>query len=63
MKSGSKEFALTEMPAVRDLPEDAVILSFHLPYTRPHEYVQTYRICSQSADGPPDCECRFQVPS
>lgn len=42
--SGSKTFALTEMPLVRDLPEDAVILSFHLPYTRPHEYVQTYRI-------------------
>ena len=37
-------FALTEMPAVRDLPEDAVILSFHIPYTRPQEYVQTYRI-------------------
>lgn len=41
---GIIEFPLTEMPAVRDLPEDAVILTFHLPYTRPQEYVQTYRI-------------------
>ena len=32
------------MPAVQDLPEDALILSFHIPYTRPQEYVQTYRI-------------------
>lgn len=42
--SGTKEYLLTDMPAVRDLPEDAVILSFHIPYTRPHEIVQTYRI-------------------
>lgn len=42
--SGFKEFALTDMPAVKDLPEDAVILSFHLPYTQPREFVQTYRI-------------------
>ena len=42
--AGFKEFLLTEMPAVRDLPEDAIILSFHLPYTRPLEFVQTYRI-------------------
>ena len=42
--AGSKMFALTEMPAAKDLPEDAVILSFHLPYTIPHEFVQTYRI-------------------
>lgn len=43
-EGGLKEFPLTEMPAVGDLPEDAVLLSFHLPYTRPREYVQTYRI-------------------
>lgn len=43
-EGGLREFPLTEMPAVRELPEDAVILSFHLPYTHPLEYVQTYRI-------------------
>jgi len=41
---GSKLFALTDMPKVQELPEDAVIVSFHIPYTGPHEYVQTYRI-------------------
>lgn len=43
-QEGVKEFLLSEMPAVKDLPEDAVILSFHIPYTRPKEFVQTYRI-------------------
>lgn len=43
-QGGSKSFLLTDMPAVPELPEDALILSFHLPYTRPQEYVQTYRI-------------------
>ena len=43
-EAGLKEFSLSEMPAVPDLPEDALILSFYLPYTRPREYVQTYRI-------------------
>ncbi len=43
-QGGLKEFSLTEMPAVKDLPEDAVILSFHIPYTHFREYVQTYRI-------------------
>lgn len=43
-QSGSQEYALANMPAVQDLPADAVILSFHIPYTRPGEYVQTYRI-------------------
>lgn len=42
--NGPKEYALAEMPAVRDLPQDAAIVSFHLPYTSPQEYVQTYRI-------------------
>lgn len=43
-QGGSKEFSLSKMPAVRDLPEDAVILSFYIPYSTPREYVQTYRI-------------------
>lgn len=41
---GSKEYLLTEMPAISDLPKDAVILSFFIPFTCSNEYVQTYRI-------------------
>jgi xanthine dehydrogenase/oxidase len=41
---GSRTFPLIQMPAVETLPADAVILSFHIPYTRAREYVQTYRI-------------------
>jgi xanthine dehydrogenase/oxidase len=42
--SGSQTFPLIQMPAVEALPADAVILSFHIPYTRSREFVQTYRI-------------------
>jgi xanthine dehydrogenase/oxidase len=41
---GRRAFPLIEMPASEALPDDAVILSFQVPYTRPGEYVQTYRI-------------------
>lgn len=41
---GKKTCLLTDMPAVSTLPDDAVILSFLIPFTRQREYVQTYRI-------------------
>jgi xanthine dehydrogenase/oxidase len=41
---GSRAFPLTQMPAVAALPADALIVSFHIPYTRGAEYVQTYRV-------------------
>jgi xanthine dehydrogenase/oxidase len=41
---GSQAFPLIQMPDVETLPADAVILYFHIPYTRSREYVQTYRI-------------------
>jgi xanthine dehydrogenase/oxidase len=43
-EGGRKAFPLIQMPAVEVLPEDAVLLFFHIPYTRPGEYVQTYRL-------------------
>ncbi len=39
-----KEFLLIEMPATEALPADALILSFHIPYTRSREYIQTHRV-------------------
>ena len=42
--TAAKTFPLIEMPDVESLPDDAVILHFHVPYTRPREYVQTHRI-------------------
>jgi xanthine dehydrogenase/oxidase len=41
---GVGEFPLDAMPPSEDLPADAIILFFHIPYTRAREYVQTYRI-------------------
>jgi xanthine dehydrogenase/oxidase len=43
-EGGRRTFGLIRMPAVEALPPDAVILSFHITYTREREYVQTYRI-------------------
>ena len=50
---GSKNFLLTEMPAVQDLPEDALILSFHLPLHTLHENM--YRRIELPA------ECRWRT--
>lgn len=41
---GAQAFPLAQLPAVETLPEDAVLQSFHIPYTRPREHVQTYRV-------------------
>jgi xanthine dehydrogenase/oxidase len=41
---GERVFPLIQMPDVEALPDDAVILLFRIPYTRPREYVQTYRV-------------------
>ena len=51
-----------QMPAVEALPDDAVILSFHIPYTRPREYVQTYRVARRPADGAPDRQRGLPLP-
>ena len=43
-EEGRQAFPLMKMPPVGALPGDAVILGFHIPYTRPREYVQTHRV-------------------
>jgi xanthine dehydrogenase/oxidase len=43
-EDGSRAFPLIEMPDVESLPDDAVILYFHVPYTRSREHVQTHRV-------------------
>lgn len=43
-EDGSREFPLMEMPDVDDLPDDALVLAFEVPFTRPREYVQTHRV-------------------
>ena len=60
-EKGSKEFLLTEMPAIKDLPEDALILYFHIPFTRAGEYVQTYRIARRPQMAHPIVNAGFRV--
>ncbi|HEX8748478.1 MAG TPA: 2Fe-2S iron-sulfur cluster-binding protein, partial [Pyrinomonadaceae bacterium] len=47
-KGGRQTFEMLELPAPRKLPKDAVAVSFHIPYTRAGEYVQTYKIAARS---------------
>ena len=51
---GTKTCLLTDMPAVSTLPDDAVILSFHIPFTR--RVRSDIQNCPPSADGAPCCE-------
>jgi xanthine dehydrogenase/oxidase len=60
---GCRTFDLVDLPAVEALPEDAVILSFGVPYTGPREYVQTYRIARRPQMSHPivNAGFRFQL--
>jgi xanthine dehydrogenase/oxidase len=58
---GSKEFLLIEMPPVTAWPEDALILSFEIPYTKANEYVQTYRIARRPQMAHPIVNAGFRV--
>ena len=60
-KDGFKNFHLDKMPAVQDLPEDALILAFYVPYTRPQEYVQTYRIARRVQMAHPIVNAGFRL--
>jgi xanthine dehydrogenase/oxidase len=41
---GTQTCALQDMPIAEDLPPDALLLSFRIPFTRKGEFVHTYRI-------------------
>jgi xanthine dehydrogenase/oxidase len=43
-EGGSQAFPLIQMPTSEEMPADAIVLYFQVPYTRSREYVQTYRI-------------------
>lgn len=60
-EGGSKEFLLSNMPPVKELPEDAVILSFHIPYTDTRSFVQTYRIARRVQMAHPIVNAGFNV--
>lgn len=62
-QGGSHPFALIDMPAVETLPDDAVILSFEVPYTRPREYVQTYRVARRPQMSHPIVNAGFRLRS
>ena len=58
---GRRSFPLIQMPAVNALPDDAVIQSFHVPYTRAREFVQTHRIARRPQMSHPIVNAGFRV--
>jgi xanthine dehydrogenase/oxidase len=60
-ENGTRAFPLMRMPAVDALPDDALILSFQVPYTREREYVQTYRVARRLQMAHPIVNAGFRI--
>ena len=40
----ARQFTLDGLPPLEDLPNDAMFVDFHIPWTRPGEHVRTFRV-------------------
>lgn len=60
-EGGCRQFDIIDMPATAELPEDAIIVSFDIPYTRKAEYLQTYRIARRPQMAHPIVNAGFRV--
>ncbi len=58
---GGHEFPLIDMPATEELPDDAVLLSFHIPFTQSGECVQTYRVARRPQMAHPIVNAGFRA--
>lgn len=58
---GQRKLPLMQMPPSEELPADAVIVAFHLPFTQPGEFVQTYRIARRPQMSHPIVNAGFRV--
>ncbi len=43
-EGGERTFELDELPPLEDLPSDALFVRFQIPWSRPGEFVQTFRV-------------------
>jgi xanthine dehydrogenase/oxidase len=56
-----KTFAVQDMPIAEELPPDALLLRFYIPFTRKNEYVQTYRIARRPQMAHPIVNAGFRA--
>ena len=61
-ETGRRTFPILEMPAAEDLPDDALLLEFNIPFSKPDEFLQTYRVAPY-ANGAPNCQRRVRLPT
>ncbi len=58
---GLKSYEMLELPGPAELPKDAVAVSFHIPYTRAGEYVETFKIASRDQNAHALVNAGFRV--
>ncbi len=58
---GQKECLLIDMPPTEQLPEDSIIVSFDIPFSRKGECLQTYRIARRPQMAHPIVNAGFRV--
>ena len=58
---GSRSFAVNELPGPDALPHDAVLVTFHLPWTRPDQLVRSYKVRMRNEDSHPIVNAAFRV--
>ena len=61
LPGGSRTWPLIEMPRIEELPDDAVILSFQIPFTQSDDYVQTHRLARRLQMSHPIVNAGFRV--
>jgi xanthine dehydrogenase/oxidase len=59
--NGRKQFELIDMPPTEELPDDAIIVCFDIPFTRKDEFLQTYRIARRPQMAHPIVNAGFRV--
>ncbi|WP_224371836.1 molybdopterin cofactor-binding domain-containing protein [Hyalangium versicolor] len=58
---GWSSFAVSELPAPSALPDDAVLVDFHLPWTGPNQLVRSYKVRMRNEDSHPIVNTAFRV--
>ncbi|HEY0323382.1 MAG TPA: molybdopterin cofactor-binding domain-containing protein [Pyrinomonadaceae bacterium] len=60
-KNGAQAFEMLDLPAPKDLPKDAVTVSFHIPYTSADERVLTYKVAARNQNAHAIVNAGFRV--
>jgi xanthine dehydrogenase/oxidase len=60
-EGGRSSFPVSELPGPGTLPDDAVLVTFHLPWTSPNQLVRSYKVRMRNEDSHPIINAAFRV--